>query len=1456
MPPKSKKKKKPANPARGFATKSTPSKIKDTETTDDNESINKTNEEENLPMVVESVNDQEAIEEEDKEDKFLISLIDKLKHIDEKKVDRYFKELSSLSSIELNNFDDWPILSLDSNIEHKIIEHLQKVENHEDYVNTNDVEIRSTKDYERMISELDIVYMTLLRLGFKQIDIEKCIKTLGKRTKLKMNVNSTNFDNLLSEKTQEDDDDNEKLLTEMNLNNNKHSNKLKHKNLSNPSYDYNKEEESDDPNVLYAEFKYELIIQQKYLKTLNKSSEVGSQKEIQEMKELINKINKTIQEINSQINLVKEDYFFSLNEAEKLFNELNARKNLDQEVEQLFQMYNFKFTEDKEEEAEREKMKKAEASSEEVEVGDEEIKAEKDVNDDDELHFDDLLNNHESNDLFDDIGDNENLLSGLLEIPTNNNQQNNNINLPNNIVSKLRDMSYSNWVGQSPKEILSEFCRKKDRNVKISFGSIPNNNSSIQKAFVKIDWSNTKDSNFFSMKDREEGCRTKDEAFNYVSTLALIELTNNQPLYLRLPIPYKELWLEIVNDKELSIRNSKYAIEKERMKFLVSVLDDNNNNKAKSSSINYDIIKDNKDSNVEISALNYLKTKSNIITQVGISMRQEFIERRKKNYKIYERINSDRQKLPIYKYRNEILKKIEENQVVIICGETGCGKSTQVPQLIVEDMILNDYGDKCQVLCTQPRRISAISISTRVSYELGDPPNSIGTNRSLVGYQIRLESRTSKSNVLKFCTNVVHERSLESDFLLIILKNLLTRRPDLKIILMSATVESNKFSQYFHQCPIIEVPGRTFPVKVKYLEDIIEATKYTLDEDDEFAKKADKSLILADNENAIINIGRKKNKSKTVKIQMEDFEDGKEYSDSLSIPDEALESYSTHTIQMLNRIDEYLINYDLIIIILKYICINSSGDNSENLNINIESKEEMPLDGSILIFLPGMPEIRRLHDQLISERYFNDENKFLIYPLHSLISSENQGMVFEDAPNGVRKIILSTNIAETGITIPDVTIVIDTGKVNRVRYNESKKITNLQEMFISKANAKQRRGRAGRVKEGLCFHLFTKWRFEYKMSDYELPEIMRLPLQDLCLKIKVCGLGNISDVLSEALDKPNELAIQNAISTLQEVQALTSDEKLTPLGTHLSHLPVDVHIGKMLLFGSIFKCLDPILTIASILSHKSPFSTPFGRESEADKAKSKFNDSNSDLLTMYKAYIKWREYYEKFGGFSNETRDFCHKNFLNIQNLMTIEDLKKQFLSLLVDIGFVRFEQNADLKFLSRNNRKLCKMPLNYNAQSNSYSIINAAIVAGLYPKILYYNSKNKELITIINNDQKLVNIHPSSINFHTIRTSSNSTIASKFFVYNTMIKTNKVYVRDTSAFDVIDLHEKKALILDKFIKLQCPAKTASLLKYLRFQLNKILKYRIDYPAAELNSEQEQWLDLTLDVIKSTEAEN
>ena len=150
------------------------------------------------------------------------------------------------------------------------------------------------------------------------------------------------------------------------------------------------------------------------------------------------------------------------------------------------------------------------------------------------------------------------------------------------------------------------------------------------------------------------------------------------------------------------------------------------------------------------------------------------------------------------------------------------------------------------------------------------------------------------------------------------------------------------------------------------------------------------------------------------------------------------------------------------------------------------------------------------------------------------------------------------------------------------------------------------------------------------------------------------------------------------------MQALTNDEKLTPLGTHLSHLPVDVHIGKMLLFGSIFKCLDPILTIASILSYKSPFFTPFGGESESEKAKSKFNTSDSDLLTMYKAYIEWRKYCEKFGGLSSETRDFCHKNFLNIQNLLMIEDLKKQFLSLLVEIGFVRFEKNVDLRFLSR----------------------------------------------------------------------------------------------------------------------------------------------------------------------------
>ncbi|CAG8564280.1 1246_t:CDS:2 [Diversispora eburnea] len=272
----------------------------------------------------------------------------------------------------------------------------------------------------------------------------------------------------------------------------------------------------------------------------------------------------------------------------------------------------------------------------------------------------------------------------------------------------------------------------------------------------------------------------------------------------------------------------------------------------------------------------------------------------------------------------------------------------------------------------------------------------------------------------------------------------------------------------------------------------------------------------------------------------------------------------------------------------------------------------------------------------------------------------------------------------------------------------------------------------------------------------------------------------------------------------------------------------------MLLFGAIFRCLDPILTIAAMLSYKSPFITPFGKEPEFNAVRKKFENHNSDLLTMYKAYCEWKSNYGKSSSIMGE---FCQKNFLSDQNLRMIDDLKKQYLSLLNESGI--------------------KQAKSYNVNSTSTPIINAAIVAGLYPKVIH---RDLQMQQFINRDQKTVYIHPSSVNYPL----QNAKKPNKdWFVYNTMIQTKKLYVRDTSLVEVVDLvlfgretevkHEIKLLTIDKWIKLQCFAKTATLLKYLREQLNKILKYKIDHPEAELEQEQKEWLNLILGVIKSCE---
>jgi len=238
-------------------------------------------------------------------------------------------------------------------------------------------------------------------------------------------------------------------------------------------------------------------------------------------------------------------------------------------------------------------------------------------------------------------------------------------------------------------------------------------------------------------------------------------------------------------------------------------------------------------------------------------------------------------------------------------------------------------------------------------------------------------------------------------------------------------------------------------------------------------------------------------------------------------------------------------------------------------------------EGAVLVFLTGWDDIKNLAEQLQSNRMLRDSSRFRVLPLHGSMPTVNQKEIFQRPPPGVRKIILATNIAETSITIDDIVFVIDGGKAKEKTYDAVNNLACLLPAWVSQAAARQRRGRAGRVQNGVCLHLFTRQQHE-QLEQYQTPELLRTPLEELCLQIKSLKLGRIQDFLGKALEPPAERAVQNAMELLVTIGAMSpATEELTPLGRHLASLPVDPKIGKMLLMGAVFSCLDPVLTIAA-----------------------------------------------------------------------------------------------------------------------------------------------------------------------------------------------------------------------------------------------------------------------------------
>ncbi|KAI9138090.1 P-loop containing nucleoside triphosphate hydrolase protein [Paraphysoderma sedebokerense] len=591
----------------------------------------------------------------------------------------------------------------------------------------------------------------------------------------------------------------------------------------------------------------------------------------------------------------------------------------------------------------------------------------------------------------------------------------------------------------------------------------------------------------------------------------------------------------------------------------------------------------------------------------------------------------DRASLPIFKYRDTIINMVKKNQVILVAGDTGCGKSTQVAQYLMEAGF-----DK--IACTQPRKIACFSLAKRVSYE------TMNTHGSEIAYQVRFEGNKSRRTRILFLTeglllrqyasdselsmyNViivdeVHERGVTIDFLLTVIKSLCQLRTDIRIVLMSATINAELFSNYFGGCPIIEVPGKMYEVAIHYVP----------------FEKEDRDLL-----------------------DVELFKQRMETGVKISIPSKLSKVNSEPYLKIMEKIDQ-----------------------------SISPTER----GDLLIFMSGINEISTLADEL--RIYANYTKRWIILPLHSSLSEAEQEKIFDIAPEGVRKCIISTNIAETSVTIDGIRFIIDSGKVKEMHYDHSTHLNKLSEFWISKgrlscnflllfyalevinhlniASAKQRAGRAGRTGPGECYRLYSRAEFKH-LNDFPIPEVLRVSLESVILNIKALGLGDPREL--DFIERPPLQNIEMSIQRLRELGAVEGiKEKLTPLGKALSQLPVDASLGKMLILGSIFNVTEPILIVAAGLSVSNSLflRVPESKPEILDNQRSFFSHYG-DPLTLLNVYNEW---IKVKAARQESSRKWCMRHGIEEQRLYEMTKLKRQFEDILSDFRGYRIDRMGD----------------------------------------------------------------------------------------------------------------------------------------------------------------------------------
>ena len=719
---------------------------------------------------------------------------------------------------------------------------------------------------------------------------------------------------------------------------------------------------------------------------------------------------------------------------------------------------------------------------------------------------------------------------------------------------------------------------------------------------------------------------------------------------------------------------------------------------------------------------------------------------------------SFRRNLPVFALRDALLRALRDgdSDAAVVCGETGSGKTTQVPQYLLDDAIERGEGSSCRVVCTQPRRVAALTVAERVCAERCEA-RGVGGAGSLVGHHVRLDAKVTKDTRLTFMTagillrkmhgdpllrdvshvvlDEIHERSLDGDFLLALLRDVPRRRRalnmrPLKLVVMSATLDAELFCGYLGNCAAVSAPGRTHPVTTVHLERIHDMLEYSLDEDSRCcrrpagARRGEEALsrMSERDRSAAMDAWGADGDSVWRGDENPDFDPG--YYAGLPDP------ISARVTRNLSRLDESVVDYD---------CVEK---------LLVFADEDEPRDGAFLVFLPGIGEVTRLIERLHAHpRFAPRHGAHKICALHSALTPAEQREAFRVPGGDVRKIVVATNVAETSVTIPDVVVVVDSGRVKERQWDPRRGMASLEEGWVSRASARQRAGRAGRVRPGKCYAMFTSLRASKQMRSHQVPELHRVPLTEVVLQIKKLGVGGVPDpgsrtgrgvgsgeetsagsgdaaaFLAGALEPPAPAAVAAAIATLREIGALEREPRrdtnhsrkpmpktdaveienaptphvrgdtdgggsLTPLGHHLALLPVDCRVAKMLVYGALLSCVSPTLTVAACLSYKSPFlvSAPGYGPAESESARHALAKpgagglaagEQSDHLTYAEAYKRWAAAAceaERGGGAAaarDAARRHARKHGLSLETLRQIAEMRGQYAALLRDAGFL-----------------------------------------------------------------------------------------------------------------------------------------------------------------------------------------